>query len=67
MKFDEESLPLGAVVILNDGIAAQLDMHAGFATPKEHRGKRFWRLTNSTWVDSPLPERLLPAEVIYPS
>ena len=63
---DENALPLDAVILLPDGIAAQLDMHSGTITAPEHRGKRFWRLTNSTYVDSPLPERLLPARLLHP-
>ena len=38
MNLDENTLPLDAVVIMGDGIAAQLRMLSGHATPKEKRG-----------------------------
>ena len=63
---EERALPLGAVVIFPDGTAAQLDMYSGTLTNADLRGEYFWRLTNSTYVDSPLPDRLLPATLIHP-
>lgn len=63
---DENALPLDAVIILADGVAAQLDAYSGFVTDESQRGKRFWRTTGSTYIDSPLPDRLLPATLVHP-
>lgn len=64
---DENTLPLDAVVIMGDGIAAQLCMLSGHATPKEKRGTRYWARTDSTTVYSPVTTpRLLPLTLIHP-
>lgn len=64
---DENALPLDAVVIMGDGIAAQLRMLSGHATPKEKRGNRYWARTDSTIVYSPVTTpRHLPLTLIYP-
>lgn len=65
--WDENALPLDAVVIMGDGIAAQLCMLSGHATPKEKRGNRYWARTDATLVESPVTSpRLLPLTLIYP-
>lgn len=65
--WDENTLPLDAVVIMGDGIAAQLRMLSGYATPKEKRGNRYWARTDSTIVYSPVTNpRLLPLTLIHP-
>lgn len=63
---DENALPLDAVVILADGVAAQLDVYSGTITDESQRGRRFWRTTGSTYINSPLPDRLLPAVLVSP-
>ena len=65
--WDEDDLPLDAVVIMGDGIAGQLRMLSGYATPKEKRGTRYWARTDSSIVDSPVTSpRLLPLTLIHP-
>ena len=67
VAWDENTLPLDAVVIMGDGIAGQLRMLSGYATPKEKRGNRYWARTDSTIVDSPVTTpRLLPLTLIHP-
>lgn len=65
--WDENTLPLGAVVLMGDGVPAQLHMLSGHATPKEKRGSRYWTRTDSTMVYSPVTNpRLLPLTLLYP-
>lgn len=64
---DENALPLGSIVLLADGVAAQVDAYSGTVTEKTSRGKRFWRTTGSTYIDSPLPARFLPATLLHPT
>ena len=59
-----DGLTVGSVVLTKDGAATQLDQLLGL--PNQNLSeRRFWRRTDSTYLDHPIPESLLPVTVLW--
>lgn len=59
-----DALPVGSVILTKDGTANQLDILAGTLN-YGLADRRIWRRTDSTYLAPRIPDRLLPATVLW--
>ena len=59
-----DTLPVGSVVLTKDGAATQMDLLLGLPN-RDLPERRFLRRPDSTYLAPRIPDRLLPATVLW--